>query len=312
MPKAILYRNDECDGQSKSAIVYRNFEFALRRFAQAEGREVHSNFRPEILGEKRPCTMYRSIHSVIAIGLASHERLSNVIRTSLIYLDPKPSKLSTGDDIANLLNGIGSTRKQSRVRLLGDRARKASVLIQHDQTAAHDLPPLNLNLKSPRTASAPRLAVINHLDRDCLARTIVGRLIAETSYFIDGYGMSGESHNRTRYLGDDQISDTASWVHIHIGSQQTDSERLRICDSWQSRVPVLHFDLNTTIQGRSEGHELKDGGDVLRCNTYNEASDLLTLLLETPSLYNQLIEGGRASVASAAQSWQTLVQELAA
>ncbi len=312
MPKAILYRNDDQNSRKKSAFVYRNFEAALSRMAQADGRELRSGFTLDGVCRARKGTVYASAHSIVSIGLTAHERLANVVRTSLIYLDPQPSRAAGAPDVARLVASAGSGRPTSRVSLLGRRAQQASVFLPSDSARIYDLPPVDLSGTPKRADDVPRLTIINHLDDARLARTITGRFLDRSEFFIECVGMDGEPHNRVRFLGDDDVSDVTSSIHIHIGAQADDSERLRICDSWQSRIPVLYFNVGTMDGGCAWPSELHHGQNVLACNSYGEACDFLALLLDTPNLYRRLVENARASVAPAARSWDNIVRDLVA
>ena len=312
MPKAILYRIDDCNSQSKSCVVYRNLESALRRIAQAQGRDLRPNFDPHVSRPSRTGTVYKSNSCVIAIGSEAHERLNNVVRRSVIYLNPSTAKISDAPDVARLLSCVGPCGVRSSISLLGQRAKQASIFLPQGRASVRDLPPLDLSGSIKPSGSSPRLTIVNHLKQDRLARTIIGRLMESSTLSIDGIGLHGDARNRVRYLADDEVSDLASDIHIHVGAPRASSERLRICDSWQSRTPVLYFNADDAGEQQDIPHDLRDEGNVLICNSYSKTYEFLTLLLETPSLYRLLVDGGRASVAPAAQCWDGLVQELAA
>ncbi|GJE61748.1 hypothetical protein [Methylobacterium trifolii] len=312
MSKAILYRNDDQNDRKKSALVYRNVEAALSRMARAEGRELRPNFSLDGVCRPRKGTAYASAHSVVSIGLTAHERLANIVKTSLIYLDPHPSRATQDRDITRLITCAGTGRTTSRVSLLGQRARQVSTFLPKAEARLYDLPPVDLSGEPSRPGDTPRLTIVNHLDDDRLARTITARFLDTGTFFIECVGLDGEPHNCVRYLRDDEVSDFTSSIHIHIGGQADDSERLRIWDSWQSRIPVLCFDYAPGDPQGGWPADLRDRHNVLSCNSYGEACEFLSLLLDTPNLYRQLADNGRASAAPAARSWDSLARDLVA
>ena len=312
MPKAILYRNDEQDRRKKAFFVYQNFEQALSRLARQDGREVRGNFSLDAYCRPRRGTAYASTNSIVSIGLTAHERLSDVVKTSLIYLEPQSCRPAESPDLTRLMACGGRGRPASKVGLLGRRAGQASAFLPRSEIRLHALPPVDLGSAPLREGDTPRLTIVNHLSDDRLARSITGRFLEGSRFFIECIGLAGEAHNRVRYLDDADASDVASSIHIHIGAEAEGGDRLRICDSWQSRVPVLYFNVAEGAAAPGWPAGLHNEHNVLACNTYGEACAFLSLLLETPNLHRIITDNGRAAAAPAARSWDALVRDLVA
>ena len=309
MPRTILFRNDETDQARKSYWVYQNVEQALAQAARAAGREVTGGFALDGHCTPRRGTAYASTGSVISIGLAAHERLADVIRSSLIYLDPDAGR-PAGAEAARLAACGGRARAASRLVFLGRRARQAAAFLPREGARPYDLPPVDLSGLPRRAGDAPRLAIINHLADEGLARAVTRRFLDGSDLFLDCHGLAGERHNRVRYVGDAEVGDAGASVHIHVGVPAGDGDRLRVCDSWQSSVPVLFFDVADAGPGVPAA--VRDEHDVLACRSYEEACGFLALLLDTPSLRRLLVANGRASAAPAARAWGEIARDLAA
>lgn len=310
MSKAILFRSDPGDRPSKSNAVYRNIQSALERLARAEGRDIQSDYDPFPLATPSKGTTYISSHSIVALGMTAHRHFLDVVSTSVFYLNPSRAPLSEDPAVAQMVGCVGSDQASTRISFLGPRARKASVFLSRNRAACYELPPVDL--VGPAPADRSRLTMINHASDDRLARSVLCRFLECTDFAIDAFGLTGPVHNRVRYLGDDEVSEQASSVHIHIGVPCRSDERIRIVDSWQSRVPVLCFDgrdddcLQTILQ------DVRDNHNVMLCRSYNQACDFIALLLGTPNLYRQLVAHGRASAAPAARTWDDLARDLVA
>lgn len=312
MPRAIYYRNDDQFGSKKSSVIYKNLEAALSRLARNEGRELHADFSFDRSPRSRTGTAYRSIHSIVSIGLTAHERLANVIRSSLIYIGPSETRTSNDDVFERLLVCAKNDLPTSRINLLGQRARLASVFLPKTGTKIHDLPPLNLFQKLPCSSTPRRVTIINHLADDQLARNVTNRFLADSAFFIECIGLEGDDHNRIRYVADSEFGDDASDLHIHIGQDTKNSERLRICDSWHSGIPVLIFGAEWVVRNENSPGSLRDEYNVINCHSIEDALEFANLLFETPSLYKQMASNGRLSTSYAVLSWADMAKDLVA
>jgi len=314
MAKRVLIRNDERDRRLKSFWVNRNIEQTLVRLARAAGRKVETEFAIEEYCEARRCTTYASMDSVVSIGLSAHARLANVIKASLLYLDHTPSDCIPLSS-ASLAATANAARTASKMMFVGRGASHLAHFVPC--TAAHscDLPPLDLSGLPEELGDPPRVMIVNHLADGRFAETLTRRFLDGSDFFLECVGLEGGSHNRVRTLGDAEVGDAAAKVHIHVGLQARDSERMRIFDSWQSSVPVLFFDV-TDESGPTREHEaadsLRNEHNVLTCQSYEEACSFLALLLETPNLRRLIAANGRASAAPRARVWTEIAQELAA
>ena len=309
MARSILFRNDETNRARKSYWVYKNVEKSLSQAARAAGRELRGGFALDGRCTPRRGTAYASAGSVISIGLAAHERLADVIRASLIYLDPDAAA-PAGAAASRLAACGGRATADSRVVFLGPRAKQAAAFLPRTGSRRYDLPPVDLSGLPGADDEAPRLTIVNHLADGSLARSITRRFLDGSDFFIECIGLDGERHNRVRYRGDAEVGEAAASVHIHVGVHAGDSDRLRVCDSWQSRVPVLFFDVSDDAPGQPLG--VRDEHDVLTCRSYEEACGFLALLLDTPSLRRLLVANGRASAAPAGLAWGEIARDLAA
>lgn len=312
MSKAILYRGDQGDAFSKSNAVYSNVQLALSKLARREGRDIQPNFDPFVRTSPRRGTTYRSAHSVVAMGVTAHKHLRDVMSASVIYLNPSKTPLLEDPQVAQMINCVGGGQPMARVCFLGPRAKHASIFLSQCKIACYELPPVDLTGPVPNSMDRSRLTIVNHSDDDRLSRAIIARFLECTAFTIDAFGLNGPDHNRVRYLSDDEISERTSSVHIHIGTSRQGGERIRIGDSWQSRVPVLYFDYEDQYNFEAQKQGIQDNRNVLLCRSYDQACEFIALLLDTPNLYRQLVTNGRASAAPSAQSWDNLARDLAA
>lgn len=314
MARNILIRNDENDRFRKSYWVHKNLEQSLTKLGRATGREIKKNFAIEEYCQPRRCTTYSSPDSVISIGLSAHARLANVIKTSLIYLDPEESGPVPAGSV-NLTAIAKAARTASKMIFVGRDAGHFSHFVPCASAQSRDLPPLDLSGLSEGAAEAPRLTIVNHLADERFAQRLTRRFLDGSDFFLECVGLEGGSHNRVRYLGDAEIGDAAASVHIHVGLQAGDSERLRIVDSWQSSVPVLFFDVTDEFCRSADPvrqDDLRDEHNILTCDSYEEACHFLALLLETPNLRRLITANGRSSAAPHADAWTEIARDLAA
>lgn len=313
MSRAILLRNDEQDRRRKSFWVYKNVETTLAQVAREERRTLTPGFALESVCRPRRGVAYDTPDSVVSIGLAAHESLANTIRTSLIYLDPRLSNPVDGDDVLRVAAGHDRAQARSRIIFLGRRARTMAAFLSAPRRHCYDLPPVDLSDTSGPEGDAPRLTIINHLDDPGLARAITGRFLDGSDFSIDCFGLDGEEgHNRVRHLSDAEVGDASASVHIHVGAHARDSDRLRICDSWQSSVPVLFFDVCGGAGPAGAPVPVRNEHDVLTCTSCDEACGFLELLLNAPAMRRLLAANGRASARPAADAWRSIALDLAA
>lgn len=312
MPALHLF-NEEDDPSLKSFCVYGNLEQALDAVRVERGFDVLKRSRVEGFGGAGGTTRYVSAGKIVAVGLKAHERLADATRSSLIYLDPQACRAVDDADLHQLVGCAGRGRAESNLVLLGPRAARLRPFLPGSRTRHHGLPPLDLRARGERPdGEAPRLTIINHLANDQLARYIAYRFLDGSDFLVECIGTAFDKHNRVRSLGDAEVGDALSVVHIHVGVQARDTERLRICDSWQSRIPVLFFDRSDAARETARPEEVRDEHDVLVCRTYDDVRHFLALLLDTPHLHRFMTANGRAAAAPAARAWGAIAQELAA
>ena len=313
MKRDILLRNDERDERRKSFWVYRNLERSLAALAREEHRDLNRQFDIGRYCQRRSGTAYRSFQTVIALGLRAHEELSHIAKKSLIYLDPGADD-SGRMDLRRLAPCGGRAGANSTVVTVGRRARAAAHLLPAGQVKHYDLPPLDL---SPSDEEIPdgklRVTVVNHLQDETLARSLVASFIDRSEFLIDCYGLETQLRdNRVRHLTDGEVGEGVGFVHVHIGRHGAASERLRVCDSWQSHVPVLLVDVPADRKLAGPAIDVRAEHDALLCHDYEDICGYIGLLLGSPSLRRLLLANGRNALRSASLSWGEIVQDLTA
>lgn len=310
---AIQYRNDELDGSRKSYWIYKAVEHALAKVAREGGRDLKRGFALDGYCRPRRGTTYSCSERVVSIGLAAHETLAPLLRSSLIYLDPDTGTNDRPCQLDALTRSAEAARRTTKMVFLGRRAKTASAYLPFAAARHYELPPVDLSGLPVGQPDAPRLMIVNHLADEAIAQSIARRFLEGSDFALECIGLTGEAHNRVRYLDDAEVSDAGACVHVHVGVHDGDGDRLRISDSWQSSVPVLFFDVDKSA--RVDGNrriEVRNEHDVLVCRTYEEACGFLSLILETPSLRRLMTVNGRGSAAPMSRSWIEIAQDLAA
>ncbi len=304
--------NEETVPHWKSYHVCKNFEDAVVRMAAESRLDLQTRFRiKEHFGDAN-YTQYVSRGRIISIGLTAHERLAGANRSSLLYLDPGNDRVADDVDLRRIAQCTGRGQAASNVVLLGNRANRLGPYLPKKTTRRCDLPPVDFYDQSGQDSDPRRLTIVNHLADDSLARHIVHRFLGASDFLIDCIGTRCDRHNRVRGLTDAEVGEEVPSLHIHVGLPARGTDRLRLSDSWQSRVPVLLFDV---LEAGTEGGPLDQGRnehDVLLCKTYDDACTFLALLLDSPNLRRSLVANGRASAAPAARRWAEIARDLAA
>lgn len=289
----------------KQSLIFDHVLYALSTLRDIECR-FHGVASKDLSGSPG-LREVRSESKIVALGLAAHTALADFQKNSLVVGFAGINDLE--EDIERLFWSCINTMK---ISCIGVEAWRDIQVLPSIGRRLFELPPLRMR-RIQREPGGPEQAtklgfnilVVNHQSDTHDADQITQVLMSE------GYTVEPAA----RVLGEDEQMPTA-WastaaVHLHVGWHLSDSEGIRLLDTWHSgRLAILYIPSESAHTSLPNSLMVDPEVNGFFCYTHRSVLSACLEIWSDAVFRKKLEQAGIASAAPLARDWHLIAENL--